>query len=173
MKMYKKSEMSLVDGLLLAEDGTVVAPVGNVIRQANELDTLVQKAIYLQQQPEATPMPSLDGFERASNFKVRCGLSVDTPILDKHAEEALQLMDELDDCKRVDEVNTFLEKYADLISFADSEQVVCSEATTPEKFDTPVLGNPLKLTPELIVKSVGIIHGIVAVSDKFEDNDDE
>lgn len=173
MKMYKKSELKLVDGLLLAKDGTVVTPVGDVVHQANELDTMVQKAIYLHAQPEATPMPSLDGFERVSNFDMKYALTADTPTLDKRAEEAVQLMDELDDLKRVKEVNKFLEEYSELVRFAEAEQVVCSEADAPEVFDTPTLGNPLDLTPELILKSVGIIYGIATVSDRFAEDEDE
>lgn len=173
MKMYKKSELELVDGLLLAKDGTVVSPVGNVVRQANELDTLVQKAIYLQAQPEATPIPSLDGFERVSNFNLKYKLTADTPTFDKRTEEAVKFMNELDDLSRVEVVNEFLEKYSELIRFADAEQVVCSEAEAPEVFDTPTIGNPLELTPELIIKSVGIIHGIAKVPDRFVEDEDE
>ena len=39
MKMYEKSSLSLFDGLLVAADGTVVAPDSKVIDQANEHET--------------------------------------------------------------------------------------------------------------------------------------
>ena len=166
MKMYKKSDLSLVDGLLLAEDGTIVKPVGDVIAQANELDTLYQKAMYLKAQPAASPMPSLAGFERKSNFDIGVGFTADTPLLDKKSEEAMKLMEEIDDYNTANEVNKFLEGYADLIRFAASDKVVCSEDDAIEVFDTPALGDPLEISVEAIQVTAALIHGLTIDDDE-------
>ena len=172
MKMYKKSELKLVDGLLLAPDGTVVSPVGNVVAQANSLDTALQKATYLQAQPKATPMPSLDGFERKSCFSTKHKFHVETPLIDGKSEEAIALMDEIDDLDRANQVNKFLDKFEELIRFADSDSVVCTDSDAMEVFDTPMIGDPLMLSGHDIACIAGMIHGIFEVGDDAPEEND-
>lgn len=152
MKMYKKSELTLVDGMLVAADGDIVQPDIEVVVQANSLETLKQKTAFLAAQPEATPMPSLDGFERKSIGDGDIKLSAHTPTLDKQAEEAVAMMDELDDMVTVSHANAMIEDYSKLLAFAKADYVIdCGSQGLIHLFDTPTLGSVLDLTQDAVL----------------------
>lgn len=174
MKMYEKSSLSLLDGLLVAADGTVVAPDSKVIDQANELETLIQEAAYLMKQPNAAPAPSLSGFERKSVFKIeKKYFTAETPALDKKVNEAMTLMDELDDATRVTDINNHIQHFADLVRFADADRIMCFEGDGCNRFDTPVLGDPLKLSADDVTDKIAFIHGVVAAEENGKAEADE
>ena len=62
-KIIKKSELTFVDGMFVKGDD-VIGIEPSIIHQANMLETLAQKTAYLAAQPDYSPVPSLDGFER-------------------------------------------------------------------------------------------------------------
>lgn len=177
MKLYEKSNLSLFDGMLVAADGTIVVPDSEVVNQANELETLIQEAVYLMKQPDAAPAPSLSGFERKSVFKVKKEyFTAETPELDKKANEAMALMDELDDASRATDINNHIQHFADLVRFAGADRIVCFEDNAcSNRFDTPVLGDPLKLSVNDVIDKIAFIHGVVAAeeSDKAEADEQE
>lgn len=165
MKMYKKSDLTIIDGLLVCEEtGDVVAADVTLVRQANELETLSQKAEYLAKQPEATPMPSLDGFERKSiKDKLIKGASFEatTPLLELEAAKAIAMMDEIDDVVVVDKANELLSKFDRLLEFVNSDHVIDTGlGIGVVKFDTPTLGNVLELTQRDITAAVARIVGL-------------
>ena len=164
MKMYKKSDLVLVDGMLVTKDGDIVMPDKAVIFQANELETLSQKAKYLADQPEATPMPSLEGFKRASvSDKVidDAKFEATTPLIDIEAARTLAIMDELDDIKTVDEANKMLAKFADLLAFVKADYMIdCGVQGIIELFDMPTLGSILELTQKDITAVVAMASGL-------------
>lgn len=174
MKLYEKSSLSLFDGMFVAADGTIVVPDSKVMNQANELETLIQEAVYLMNQPDAAPAPSLSGFERKSVFKVKEHFVAETPTLDKKADEAITLMDELDDATRVIDINNHIQHFADLVRFAGADRIVCFEDNAYyNRFDTPVLGDPLKLTVNDVIDKIAFIHGVVAADEDGEAEADE
>lgn len=174
MKLYEKSGLSLLDGLFVAADGTIVSPDPIVVNQANELETLVQEAAYLMKQPNAAPAPSLSGFERKSVFKIKKEYFIaETPILDKKANEAMALMNELDDATRVADINKHIQHFADLVRFACTDRIVCFEDDDCDRFDTPVLGDPLKLSVSDVIDNIAFIHGVVAANENDEAEADE
>lgn len=161
MKMYKKSDLQIVDGMLVTEGGDIVLPDTSIICQANELETLKQKADYLAAQPEATPMPSLDGFERKSIRDAGLGrFEASTPTLDAKVFEAEALMDEIDDMAAADNANAMLAGFAELIAFANADYVVdCGRQSIIHLFDTPTLGSVLELKGSDIVGIIATVCG--------------
>lgn len=161
MRIHKKSDLKLVDGLLVTKKGEVVTPDPRIVRQANDLETLYQKAEYLAAQPSATPMPSLEGFERKSDADTSAlHFSALTPKLDEKAAEALALMEEVDSLTTVEQANQMVDRFAELIRFADSDTVIDCESDHVDAFDTPCLGPILELTHEDVVGVIAYANGM-------------
>lgn len=174
MKIYKKSALTMIDGAMVTADGDVVMPAGNVVVQANALDLAVQKAKFIQAQPKAAPMPTLDGFERKSSLDAGIRLEVKTPALDARCEDALAIMDEIDNLEKADQINSDLDKYADLIRFASRSKVMCSDAGSVVLIDTPEIGDILDLTVSDVIRFIALTNGVVEFYDHIdEDADDE
>lgn len=159
MKMYKKSDLTIINGMLVSETGDIVFPGYDAVCEANELETLVQKAAYLAKQPSATPMPSLDGFERKTESKVDVKFTATTPTLDSKMAEAMDLMDELDDIETVNQANDMVAKFSELLRFVDTDYVVGSDGPIVP-FDTPTLGNVLELTKEDVAEAIAFVCGM-------------
>lgn len=174
MKIYKKSSLAMADGVITTVDGDVVIPAGNVVAQANALDLAVQKAKYIQAQPKATPMPTLDGFERKSSLECEAHVKVETPALDARCAEAEEIMKELDKAEKADQINSDLGKYSDLIRFASHSKVMCSDASPVVLIDTPEIGNILDLTVSDVIRFIALTNGVVEYYNHIdEDADDE
>jgi len=169
MKMYKKSDLTLVNGMLVCEStGDIVIPDPRIVEQANELETLAQKTSYLTAQPAATPMPSLDGFERLSiKDKLVDGAQFEatTLLLDIEAAKTMKMMDELDDMHTVEAANMMLAKFTDLLSFVNSDFVVDTGSTIIIPFDMPTLGNVLELRQKDITKVIAYASGLTGDND--------
>lgn len=160
MKMYKKSDLNLTNGLLVSKDGDIVLPDIRIVDQANRLETMAQQSAYLMAQPEAMPMPSLDGFKRVS-IKDNDGVkfTATTPLMDQKAKEAMAIMDELDDMATVEQANNMLHEFAALLEFVGNDFVVdCGNELYC--FDTPVIGSVLDLTKDDIVNVVAYVCGM-------------
>lgn len=159
MKMYKKSELTLINGMLVSESGDIVFPGFDVVAQANELETRLQKAKYLAEQPSAVPAPSLDGFERVSEREVHVEFVANTPMLDMKVNEAMDLMGELDDVEAVQTANQMVRKFAELLKFVDNDYVIDAGCGI-DAFDTPMLGDPLKLTKADVAVAIATVCGM-------------
>ena len=145
-KIIKKSELTLVDGMLVKGDD-VIGIEPSIIHQANMLETLAQKTAYLSAQPDYSPVPSLDGFEREYEADKLCQFTAATPLLDSKVKEAMDIMDEIDDVTTVEQANDMLENYRELYEFCSVDYVVGNlDKPNVIKFDMPTLGNPLCLT---------------------------
>ena len=59
-KMYLKSDLKFVDGYLIDNDDNVVALPDKVAEQINDLETCIQKLMYLDDQPEPWRRPVVD-----------------------------------------------------------------------------------------------------------------
>ena len=178
MKMYKKSNLSLTNGMLVSISGDIIVPDIRVVKQANALETIAQKAKYLAAQPEATPMPSLNGFKRES---IKDELTKDvkfeakTPALDFEAAKAMALMDELDDVETTNKANAMLDKFTELLAFAKNDFVIDCGGNDVIPFDTPTLGSILRLTQQDIIDVVAMASGLEETKEErdCENCDDE
>lgn len=178
MKMYKKSDLTIVDGMLVASDGEIVLPDVRIVEQANELETLKQETEFLAAQPSATPMPTLDGFKRQSINDAKMEFFTSTPTIDMKVMEAMEIMSELDDVSMVTHANELAEHYAQLIAFVDADYVVDCGQQIVTLFDTPTLGSVLELTKEDVVSVIAMAcgmkeEGITIHTDEDEEADEE
>lgn len=160
MKMYKKEELTLVNGMLVSVTGDIVMPPALVVSQANELETCLQKSAYLDAQPAAIPMPTLDGFERMSVNDTNMKFSAITPTLDGKVDEAFEIMHEIDDIETVQRANAMVKEFSALIRFISEDFVIdCGEGEI-SFFDTPTLGNPLEWGKRDIADAIAAICGM-------------
>lgn len=161
MKVYKKSDLTINHGLLVSKDGDIVIPDIAIVNQANRLETMLQEAMYLNDQPKAQPMPSLNGFERKSiKDSMRQKFEADTPIMDAKQKEALALMDEIDDVTTVNQANELMTQLDRLVEFVGQDFVIdCGNELYC--FDTPIIGNVLDLTIDDVSKAVAYVCGMV------------
>lgn len=139
-KMYVKSELKFDSGYVLTMDDEVVALPPKVAEQLNEMETEIQKVAYLKAQPEAQPMPSLDGFERESIVK-HAHVEVETKYLDREKRRSMGLLNDLRNMAAADEANEKLAKYDEAIRFLREDKFV--EGTEVIMIDTPTIGNIL------------------------------
>lgn len=164
MKMYKKSDLSIIDGMLVSDTtGDIIIPDVRIVKQANLLEDIKQKASYLSAQPAATKAPSLDGFERLSiKDKVIEGAKFEatTPLMDIEAAKTMKLMEELDDMMVVDKANEFLGNFTDLLSFVNNDFVVDCGGDKIIPFDTPTLGSVLELKQKDITEVIAMASGL-------------
>ena len=176
MKMYDKSNLKLVNGMLVSPDGDIIVPDRRIVQQANSLETLSQKVAYLADQPSATPMPSLDGFKRKSiKDSVTNGAKFEatTPLLDMQAAKTMALMDELDDVKTVEEANKLLANFTELLAFVNDEHVIDCGGESVLAFDAPTLGSVLELTQKDITAVVAMASGLEGDSDCNDCDEDD
>lgn len=162
-KMYKKSDLKFVDGYVLTEEHEVVALPSGIAEQINDLETFLQEMGYLSEQPEPTPAPSLEGFERESIVKTP-HIEVKTPELDKVEERNRRVLEELRDREATDAVNRVLDKYADTLVFLRGERFV--EGDKVVRVDTPIIGNILEITGDEMVNLIARYSGLYGDDEK-------
>ena len=158
MKMYKKSDLTIIDGIIIDKDGNVITPDIRIVNQANRLETLKQQVEYLKAQPSAQPAPSLKGFERVSDRETLTFVT-DTPAIDAKVDEAMAIMDEIDDMHSVEHANTLACEFEDLIEFVSHDYVIDCDAMAV-RFDTPTLGNILELTKIDVANIIAAVCGM-------------
>lgn len=177
MKLVSKSELHIEDGYILDEEDNVLAIDRNIVRLFNKLDRELQKALYLQKQPKATPMPTLEGFEEESELSTPVESHANTPVLDEKIQESMALMDELEMLRHIDAIKKDFDFYQPIIDWADKDKTLVSDGLESCQVDTPFFkdyGGILKMTPQEIIQVVGIIHGADYVDDgEAEDGEQE
>lgn len=147
-KIRYKHQLTYKSGYLIDVDDEVVALPPKVAEQLNNLDTLVQKARYLNGQPAANPEPSLDGFERKSEVHVPKLAAPCTPTIDCKEAESKKILKEIRSKMEVDAVNDVIDANKEAFIFMDSEEFI--EGSEAVRLDLPELGSPLELTPEKV-----------------------
>lgn len=158
-KYIKKSKLVIKDGRLVKKNKVMALCNYSIVRQYNELERLLQKAMYLGEQPDYQPAPTLKGFEFESEFE-RSRFKVEkpeTPLTDKKLEEAMGFIKELKDCKRADDVNVIIEHFADLLEFCEAEEALVDECSCADRFDGKYLGDPLELDVDRVKSAIALI----------------
>ena len=163
MKLYDKKELTFRKGMLVTKGGDALRIAAAITAQANALETEMQKQVFLKDQPEATPAPTLDGFERKSIAKKKVRVQCATPLLDEKIKKAEAFMDELDTVENAKKVEGMANEFIDLIEFAEDDFVLADNCGEPSVFDTPMLGNPLDYDCELILAAVALASGLTDV----------
>jgi len=147
-KMYVKSSLRFENGYVLDADDNVIALPAGVAEQLNEMETEIQKTAYLNAQPKAQPMPSLDGFARESILK-HAYVEVETKYLDREERRCLGILEDLRNLGEAEEANEKLAKYEEAIRFLSEDKFV--EGTEVVMIDTPTIGDPLTAAAEDVV----------------------
>lgn len=157
MKIYKKKDLAFKRGVFVVDaTGDVVMPSVEVILQANALETAVQEAKYENSLPKMD-VSDTKPFKRKSAFDVEDAFTAETPTFDKAIEETIAIMDEIDDKEAADKMNDMLKRLDKLLDFVENDDVICTEVTV-NKFDTPVLGDPLQWTRDDLLTAIVTIH---------------
>ena len=172
IKFVKKNKLQFVNGFICDKKGNVLGGFEEVARLANNIEDEVQQQAYLKAQPEAIPMPSLDGFVRESINKVSMptvGMP-ETPVTDARIEEALAFAHEMQNVHDAKEINELFEKCEALYKFVNADVVPidtdpASEDLGLNLFDTPTLGNPLDWDDAFITKILLALKGYVSKED--------
>lgn len=138
MKVYKKSELEVINGYLMTKDMEVVAVSPLFVRNVNALETFLQKASYVSDQPKAQAAPSLDGFKRRTNGR-EYEIKVETPLTDKAVEDGVALMRELSQASDVRKVNEIIKNFRVALDFLDSDYVMDAASEDTMAFDTPLI----------------------------------
>lgn len=173
MKMYDKKSLSLINGMLVSESGDIVMPDAKVVKQANKLETMAQQNAYIASQPPATPMPSLDGFERVSiNDVDAMKFSAATPMLDMQAFRSMAIMNELDDIRATNVANKLIDDFAELIRFVENNYVIDCGCGI-EQFDTPTIGSVLDLTQQKVCEIIASLCGLEPDDDDDDESEDD
>ena len=155
-KIRYKNQLSYKSGYIIDANDEVVALPTKVAEQLNNLETLVQKARYLNGQPKASPEPSLDGFVRESEVAVPKMQEADTPTIDRKAKESKLMLKELRSKMSVDAVNDIIDANKEAFVFMDNEEFI--EGAEAVRLDLPGLGDPLELTAE---KMMAILKAVI------------
>lgn len=160
-KFVKKSKCEFINGYI-CKNNTILDIDPNVREYLNVLETKLQQVRYLNAQPEATPVPTMEGFERKSILDVTGPEFVPlTPIMNKKIEESLGYIREVNTSNELDKVNEMIGKYAHVLAWCNAEKIIVVETPVrPAVIDTPTLGDPLKLTEKDVVAAIyEIIRG--------------
>lgn len=150
-KMYVKSDLKFVDGYLIDGDDNVVALPEKVSKQINDLETRIQKLIYLDDQPEAQPERSLDGFKRKTTRKAPV-VKVDTPTIDEKVAEGKKILEEIRYLDKAGKINEVLSDFVDAFEWFRSERFV--EGSEVVRIDTPEIGDILKADPDELIDDI-------------------
>lgn len=161
IKYMNKKNMQFIDGFICNKKGHVLGIDPKVAELANVLETMVQEKLYLSEQPEAQPMPSLDGFNRRHMHKVMLPQiePAETPVTDKRVAEAMAFVHEAEDKHTADKVNDMVKEFALLFDFASSDKIWVDTAVLEEyEFDTPELGNPLDYDADHLLGAIMLVN---------------
>lgn len=155
MKLVRKDAVHYDRGYIIDECMNVVALPFSVAFSLNCLERDLQKALHLQAQPDATPMPTGDGYEFKSEHGLDIEIEVPTPTLDEMVEKAKALDGELDGCREAKELLKYLENLSDLLEFVSSNSFI--EGDNGIRLDLKNLGDPLHLTKDDVVAAAKVI----------------
>lgn len=150
MRIIKKSDCIYKNGRIIKGDEVIGLPL-QLADQLNDLETRIQASAYMDAQPKAAPMPSIDGFKRKS-IKDAKKYEVATPKMDEQialAKEIMREADKLEDCKALNEL---VDKYDAVFEFIDDDDFIEGDAF--DIIDTPTLGNPLELTRATVLSAI-------------------
>ena len=155
-KLIKKSKCEFEAGIIVRDDEQVGLPFA-VWAQLNRLELMLQQFRYLDDQPAYHKAPSLEGFERMSALESKRPYvdRPDTPNIDKRIEEAMAFMEECDKVNDASQINIAIDKFGALIDWCAADKFI--EGDCFNVIDTPMLHNPLELTPQEIVEILSLM----------------
>lgn len=149
MKIYKKSECEIINGQIV-KDNEIIGIPEVVYNLFDVLEEYAQKAKYLNDQPKAQKVPSLDGFVRKSSYELPLVEMPKTPASDKQVKQAMAIMQENDEIERTRNINNMIKEFEPLLQWVASDHV-CDSGIQNPKIDLPTIGNILEVKEKDIV----------------------
>lgn len=144
MKMFNKSECEYKGGYIVYE-GKIVCVDNEVVDLFNKLDVDVQRAKFEAQRCPGFAAPVEEFIPKSEHGAIYPVIEADTPELDKMAERAMKVMNEVDAMADAAKANEYFAGIHPLIMFVNDEFIVSGEQATQHRFDLPTIGNPLEL----------------------------
>lgn len=148
MKMINKADCEYKGGYIVWGD-KIVCVDNEIVDLFNKLDTDVQRSQFERTHKKLEFLEAVNKdhefvpkSERGAIYPV---ITADTPELDKMAERAFKIMDEVDSIANADKANDYFDSIHPLIAFVNDEFIVSGEQATQHRFDLPAIGNPLEL----------------------------
>jgi hypothetical protein len=144
MKLRNKSKLVWNDGYITTKKGKLVALPDAVQDELDMLEVKVEQNFHEQEQPKPVePKP----FKRLGLELPLAPIRIETPLLDQKVEESMALMKEIDDANSAERLKRLVERdYPNLARFVAEDKFV--SGTRFERFNLPMIENPLELTEE-------------------------
>ena len=153
MKMFDKSECEYKGGYIVC-DGKVVCVDNEVVDLFNKLDVDMQRAQYEATYCPGFAAPAEEFAPKSEHGAIYPTIKADTPELDKQAEQAIKIMNEVDAMADAAKANEYFASIRPLIMFVNDEFIVSGEQATQHRFDLPTVGNPLELDKDSLADLV-------------------
>jgi len=176
IKLINKNELVFRNGYFYC-DNERVAIDGIVVNQFNEFEEIIQKYNYLEKQGDYHSMPTLDGFEREHISPIEINVEAPTPVLDMEIAKTKAMLSEIDGQSMAEEITRVANHYKEMLYWIGSETIDVRDNNFFDEFrvDTPLLGDPLELTKDVIMEYIThmVTDGQAVAIEKKEDGDDE
>lgn len=152
MKMIDKKDCEYKGGYIV-NDGKIVCVDNEVVDLFNKLDVDIQRAEFVaDNQQLVTPVKEfVPKTEHGALYPV---VTAETPELDKLAEHAMKVMDEVDAMADATKANEYFAGIHQLIEFVNEDFIVSGEQAMQHRFDLPTIGNPLELDKDKLADLV-------------------
>ena len=152
MKLQKKTTLIYKNGYLVTKKDKVRMPSRKIVRQLNAIDKMMQmaeKADYVNDRIKE--IGEIDTkFKPISEHDPFVNLEVETPYLDDAVKKTRAILHDVDSMANTEKVKEAIDKYKDVFQFLEEDEYLVEDHDL--KFDLPVLGNPLFLDTEDLVK---------------------
>lgn len=152
MKFQQKARVIYKNGYLVTKKNNVRMPSAKVVRQLNALDKMMQmaeKAKYVNGQIKE--IGEIDTtFKPISEHDPFMNLEVETPYLDDAIKKTKAILHDIDSAANTEKVKEAIDRYKEVFQFIEEDEYLVEDHGL--QFDLPVLGNPLFLDTEDLVK---------------------
>lgn len=175
-KLVSKSDLSFKNGYIIDETGTVMNLSFRVWEQLIDLEMMVQRAGFAKVHgitDDNNEQVTMDDFVPVHRYKVTFGMVAKTPLLDKKMDEAMQLMEEIENDQKAAQLTKALNEMPELLEFISSEYILVTSEGAPQRFDLAIIGNPLNLTLDSLEEIVKFLGNIECDEDEDFANDGE
>lgn len=157
MKFVKKSDLKFDSGYLVHK-GKIVAVDPAIVKQCNAFDLMVQKAEWTE--ANRIEAKAAEPFERKSMYEKPMHFKAETPIADKKVEDTMAWLKEKEDVEAACHGNKVVDIFEEFVRFVVNDKVMLTGGDV-ERFDCPVLGDPLAVTEEQVAELIANHAGTI------------
>lgn len=165
-KFVKKEELEYKQGYLV-HDNVVVMPSHEVVVQANELAAQAEVLAFVLEHEEeinkASELYEMPKF-KSTIGKPSVYLKAETKKLDEYTENIKDIIKEIKDKTTVEKANVQLDQFAELIEFAQADEILVDDCPDGYKFVDDPLGLTEDQISEIIIRMVQYAKEIQAVT---------